>query len=498
MAWRTMKKRSPSIAFLFESHSQPIRCSTRKFTMTDQFKLDKSGLTALTGDSNRRSVLKGLVGAATATVVGGLATPRVARAANVVRFLHDETDPPTIEFFNKAIAAFEKDNPGVTIEMEAVGTAGRLQKVAAMLNAGTMPEIFKILPEERFSFGKQGFLEPLDDVIAEIGVDEYPERMIAPIEGNRFSIPYTIGHSSVFWYRDDLLTQNGIKPPKDWAEYLSAAKELTSGDQYGTVFPANKNRVTSLFFSQYYWSAGGTYFDKDLNLVFGGDAAVKALEFQRELAKSAPPSISSYVNNDLVNAYLTEKVAIDIWAGRLVSTAALNKPDLIARTKAAKRPAGPAGVGVGFSNANSLALASEKVGATSIAAAKKFLTYILTGDRAVDFALTAYPHLIPPTKSVRADSRLLQGTPQLKCRSDLAEASFDISNTLDFESEAGARIVDGKVVTAGVVNPLIGDIIARDIPAQIVQRVLLQGAEPSDAVAWGRSQMEAILAAKKG
>lgn len=466
--------------------------------MTNHPTSDNFNLPSDQAGASRRTVLKGLAGAAAASVAGSLFSPRVARAANVVRFLHDETDPPTIEFFNKAIAAFEKDNPGVTIEMEAVGSAGRLQKVTAMLNAGTMPEIFKILPEERFSFGKQGFLEPLDDVIAEIGADEYPERMIAPIDGKRFSIPYTIGHSSVFWYRDDLLSAKGINPPKDWAEYLSAARALTSGDQYGTVFPANKNRVTSLFFSQYYWSAGGTYFDKDLKLVFGGDAAIKALEFQRELAKSAPPSISSYVNNDLVNAYLTEKVAIDIWAGRLVSTAALNKPDLITRTKAAKRPAGPAGVGVGFSNANSLALASEKVGATSIAAAKKFLTYILTGDRAVDFALTAYPHLIPPTKSVRTDARLLQGTPQLKGRSDLAEASFDISNTLDFESEAGARIVGGKVVTAGVVNPLIGDIIARDIPAQIVQRVLLQGVEPAEAVAWGKTQMEAILAAKKG
>ena len=453
--------------------------------------------TDITLSPSRRAVLKGLAGVA-ALGVTGLASPQVARAAGVVRFLHDETDPPTIEFFNAAIAAFEKDNPGTTIEMEAVGSAGRLQKVAAMLNAGTMPEIFKILPEERFSFGKQGFLEPLDDVIAEIGTDQYEERMIAPIEGKRYSIPYTIGHSSVLWYRDDLLSAKGIAPPKDWAGYLSAAEALTSGDQYGTVFPANKNRVTSLFFSQYYWSAGGTYFDKDLKLVFGGEAAVKALEFQRDLAKFAPPGISNYVNNDLVNAYLTEKVAIDIWAGRVISTAAANKPDLVTRTKAAKRPAGPAGVGVGFANANNLALASEKVGAVNVAAAKKFLTYILTGDRAVDFALTAYPHLIPPTKSIRENARLLAGTPQLKGRSDLADASFDISNTLDFESEAGAKIVDGKVVTSGAVNPLIGVIIARDIPAQIVQQVLLQGKDPAEAVAWGQEQMTTLLASQKG
>jgi ABC-type glycerol-3-phosphate transport system substrate-binding protein len=362
-----------------------------------------------------------------------------------------------------------------------------------------MPEIFKILPEERFNFGQQGFLEPLDDVIAEIGIDQYPARMIAPIDGKRYSIPYTIGHSGVFWYRDDLLSAKGLQPPKNWEEYISTAAALTAGDQYGTVFPANKNRVTSLFFAQYYWSAGGTFFDKDLNLSFGGDAAIKALEFQKALLPSVPPGVVNYVNNDLVNAYLTEKVALVQWAGRLVSTAAANKPDLITRTKAAKRPAGPGGVGVGFANANNLALASEKVGSRSIAAAKEFLLYILTGNRAVDFALTAYPHLIPPTASVRADPRLLAGTPQLKGREDLAEASFDISNTLDFESEAGATIVDGKVVTTGVVNPLIGAIIARDIPAQIVQQVLLQDRAPAEAIAWGQEQMTAALKSiKKG
>lgn len=446
---------------------------------------------------SRRSVIKGLAGAAVGAVA--LAAPRIARAAEPIRFLHDETDPPTIEFFNKAIAAFEADNPGLKIEMEAVGSAGRLQKVTAMLNAHTMPEIFKILPEERFSFGRQGFLEPLDDVINAIGVDQYPDRMIAPIDGKRYSIPYTIGHSSVFWYRQDLLEAAGVELPRTWDEYIATAAKLTTGDQFGTVFPANKNRVTSLFFSQYYWSAGGTYFDKDLNLVFGGDAAVAALDFQKRLFASVPPGVVNYVNNDLVNAYLTEKVALVSWAGRLVSTAAANKPDLVTRTRAGKRPAGPAGVGVGFANPNNLALASEAVGARNVGAAKEFLQYILTGDRAVDFALTAYPHLIPPTAAVRSDPRLLAGTPALAGRNDLAEASFDISDTLDFESEAGAKIEGGKVELSGVTNPYIGAIIAKDIPAQIVQQVLLQDKAPADAVAWGQAQMEsALAAARKG
>src|SRR5690606_18739803 len=73
------------------------------------------------------------------SVAGALAQDQV------VRFLHNETDPPSIEFYNNAIKDFEAANPGIKIEMEAVSTDGRLQKVLASINTKTMPEVFKIL-----------------------------------------------------------------------------------------------------------------------------------------------------------------------------------------------------------------------------------------------------------------------------------------------------------------------------------------------------------------
>lgn len=430
------------------------------------------------------AVLAGLV----ALVAGG-----PAHAQQVVRFLHNETDPPSIEFFNKAIKGFEAQNPGIKIEMEAVSTDGRLQKVTASMNARTMPEIFKVLPEERFNFGRRGFLVPLDDVAKEIGLDDFPEDMIIRIEGKIYDLPYTLGNFSTLWYREDLLKARGVAVPKTWDEYRAAAKALTQGDVFGTVFPAGKNRMTSIFFSSMFWSAGGTYFDKSLEVTFDkGDAAVKALAFLKELAPYAPPGIASYSYGDMINTYLTGKIALDLYAPRLVANTASNMPDLLPKTKAAPPPAGPSGVGVRFVNQNSLAIASERVGAKNIAAAKKFLKYIITGDRSAQFSLTAYPHLIPPLKSVRTNPLLLAGSPALKDRPDFAKAAFDTSNSLDFENEAGAQVVNGKVV-GGVVNPYMGSIVARDIPALVVQRVVLQGQDPAEAVRWGAAEMRRIV-----
>ena len=432
--------------------------------------------------------MKAVVAAVLALLVAG-----PAYAAEVVRFLHNETDPPSIEFFNRAIKQFEAAHPGIRVEMEAVSTDGRLQKVTASMNARTMPELFKILPEERFNFGRRGFLVPLDDVAQEIGLSDFPEELIIRIDGKIYDLPYTLGNFSTLWYRADLLEAKGLAVPKTWDEWLAAARALTDGDVYGTVFPAGKNRMTSLFFSSLFWSAGGTYFDKNLEVTFDkGDAAVKALAFLKELAKYAPPGIASYSYTDMINTYLTGKIALDLYAPRLVANAASNRPDLIGKTRAAPPPAGPSGVGVRFVNQNSFAIASERVGAKNIQAAKTFLKYILTGDRAAEFSLTAYPHLIPPLKSVRNHPLVQQGIPALKDRPDLAKMAYDTSNSLDFENEAGARIVDGKVIP-GVANPYIGSIVARDIPALVVQRVVLQGQDPAEAVKWGAAEMRRIV-----
>lgn len=416
-----------------------------------------------------------------------------ASAQQVVRFLHNETDPPSIEFFNKAIQEFQAQNPDIKIEMEAVSTDGRLQKVLASINTKTMPEIFKILPEERFEFARKGYLVPLNDLVDKIGRDQYVPGSLVPVEGTVYDIPYTLGNYGVLWQRDDLLEAKGIETPKNWDELKTAAEKLTGDGNFGFMFPAGKNRMTGIFLSQIMWSAGGTYFDKDLNVTFDNPGTVKALTFLRDMAKFSPKGIGSYSYGDMINVYMTGKVALDEYAPRLIANAAMSTPDLFKNTSAAATPIGPSGVGVKFVNSNSFALSSEAVGAKNIDAARKFLEFIASGDRLRDFSLTVHPHLIPPLKNIQEEVIKAGAAATLGGREDISRASFDTSNSLDFESEAGAEFKDGKVIRSGITNPYIGSIVARDIPAQVVQRVVLQGEDPAEAAKWGQSRMEAIV-----
>jgi ABC-type glycerol-3-phosphate transport system substrate-binding protein len=411
----------------------------------------------------------------------------------VVRFLHNETDPPSIEFFNKAIKQFESQNPDIKIEMEAVSTDGRLQKVLASINTKTMPEIFKILPEERFEFARKGYLVPLDDMVNEIGKDDYVPGSLVPVEGHIYDVPYTLGNYGVLWERDDLLKAKELATPKNWDELKNVSASLTTDGNFGFMFPAGKNRMTGIFLSQLIWSAGSTYFDKDLNVTFDSPGTVKALTFLHEMAKYSPQGIGSYSYGDMINVYMTGKIGLDMYAPRLIANAALSTPELFKNTGAATTPVGPSGVGVKFVNSNSFALSSEAVGAKNIDAARKFLKFIVSGEQLKDFSLTVHPHLIPPLKDVQEAVIKAGAAASLSGREDISRIAFDTSNSLDFESEAGAQFKDGKVIRSGVVNPYIGSIVARDIPAQVVQRVVLKGEDPAKAAAWGQKRMQDIV-----
>lgn len=424
-----------------------------------------------------------------------------AAEVKVIRFLHNETDPPSVEFFNKAIKEFEAANPGIKVQMEAVSTDARLQKLTAAFASKTAPEVFKILAEERFNFARKGNIESLDDLVSSIGQSDFIPGIVTKIDGKVYDLPYTLGNWGVLWYRDDLLKAKGIKPPTNWEELKAAAKALTEDingdgkpDKFGIVIPAGKNRMTSLWFSQLLWSAGGTYFDKDMNVSFDSPATVKSLQMIKDLKPYAPPGMSSYSYGEVADVYLSGNVAMNIYAGRLVSRASTNAPDLLKVTKAAPMPVGPAGSGVKLVSPNSFAISSSKVGAKNQAEAKKFLQFLITGERSQNFSLTAFPHLIPPLKSVQ-DKMLKSELPKnFEGRKDLMDAAFDTSNGTDFPTEAGLIVKDGSIQSIGKSNPYIGSIIDRHIPAMVVQKVLIENVSPEEATKWGAEEMKKIVA----
>ncbi|HEX6446028.1 MAG TPA: extracellular solute-binding protein [Streptosporangiales bacterium] len=411
------------------------------------------------------------------------------KGTTTINFLHNETDPPSVEFFKKAISKYEDDHPSVKVDMQLVSTDGRLQRLKSLQSARQMPGVFKIVPEERYTFATAGVIEPIDDIIDDIGRSQFVEQFIVPIKGKHYDIPYTINQFTIYMYRKHLLQQAHVTPATTWDEFVTASKTVTSDknrdgrvDNFGTVIPASQNRMTDIYFAQVFWSQGGTYFDENYKVSLDADdAAVRALEILQGLARYSPPGIKAYSYSDMVSTYLTGKVVQDVYAPRLAANLADEAPQILKDTGTAPRPKGTSGLGIGYANPNSFVVSSKKYGNDDVDAAKEFLRYLVSPEQVAGFSRTAYPHMIPPLKSVQ--QRLLKEKNTMNSEhADLAKAAFDLDNTMDFTTEAGAHVAGGKLATTGDFNRYSPLITSRQISAGMVQDVLVRRMTPKEAV----------------
>ena len=212
----------------------------------------------------------------------------------------------------------------------------------------------------------------------------------------------------------------------------AAAAKLTTGGKFGFAYPAGNNRQTASYLGQLIWSAGGTFFDKDLNVSFDNPGTVKALQLLRDLAKSSPPGIGTYSTGEMSNAFSTEQVAMEQYAARVIQVMIDLKPDLVQKIGAVARVVGPTGMAVKYVGTNSFAISSPDFGAAHTEAAKKFLRFLFQRQQMVDLSLTAFPHFVPPLLSVRQEV-LEKGAAKVGGRMEIGQAAFDTANGLDLE-----------------------------------------------------------------
>ena len=250
-----------------------------------------------------------------------------------------------------------------------------------------------------------------------------------------------------------------------------------------------------MFLTMMMWGAGGTYFDKDYKVTFNNPGTIKAHEFMKRMSAYTPPGQgnASYGYGD--KAFMSGTTALIFGRGRVPQKTVAKTPDMMPKLYGATIPAGPSGCAVKYANTNGYGVGSPKFGAKNVEEGIKFLKYLLTDQRMVEFSLSAHPHTIPPQKSLQSDPRLLESKVHpLGSRPDLVAINYDLENAVDFISDAGMYCDNGKVVIVNNgYNPYMGAIIAANIPSQVVQRVILNNESPKSAVEWGHAEIEKIV-----
>jgi multiple sugar transport system substrate-binding protein len=284
-----------------------------------------------------------------------------AQATTNLTFWTVRLNTPELSAALKSIIAdFEAENPGIKIRHEPVSGNLVYPKFLTAIRGQSMPDVAEAYSYHPLQFAAADQMEPLDDIIdiwkkngllADI-FNEYAYKKFL-WKDHYWGVPYNIDIRPIY-YRKDLLEAKGIKPPRNWDEFLAAAIALNDPNNgvFGVVYPAGNFHIAQHFYMSFMFQAGGGILDKDGNLIFGTtakDANVKALTFLTDLAtkyKVTPPGIASYNTDEPHTIYLQGRAAFGLGTGGLIGRLMKESPAMFDKTgilEVLEGPAGPSG-----------------------------------------------------------------------------------------------------------------------------------------------------------
>ena len=239
----------------------------------------------------------------------------VAMAEEVLKVLMPIGGGYTIEDQEAIAREFEKDNPGVKIEMEFVGWAELWNKIITSIGAGAAPDVMYIASRWIPVLADMGAIIPLDEYITPEKRELYYDMVWDTVtyNGHVYGVVRAMS-TKVFIYNKKLFEENGVKIPTTWDELLEAAKKIHNPAKgvYGIAMAGKRFVSTVTQFLQYLYANDGKIVDEEGNVVIDKPNAVRALEFYKELSNYAQPGIIEWTREDLIKLFETGKVGMYI------------------------------------------------------------------------------------------------------------------------------------------------------------------------------------------
>lgn len=168
------------------------------------------------------------VAAVASTALGGA---NATAAGSITVWLQTDAQAPSWEPIVKAAnAQFQKDHPGVTVNVQYQTWGTHLQKFDATLAGGNAPDVIEMGNTEMTKYMAAGAFQ---DLTAEKGSlpnsSTWLEGLAASgrFGGKLYGVPYYAG-SRVVTYRTDLFKKAGVKIPTSIGEFTTVAKKLAA------------------------------------------------------------------------------------------------------------------------------------------------------------------------------------------------------------------------------------------------------------------------------
>ena len=276
----------------------------------------------------------------------------------------DENQKPAME---EIAAAFEKENPNVSIDIQVTPYKEYFTKLQTAATGGSAADVFWMNGPNFQLYASNGQLAPLDDA----GVDaaDYPEGLIDlyTYDGKLYGAPKDFD-TVALWYNKELFDAAGVAHPAagwTWDDFTAAAAALT--DPATGQFGVAASQYGQENFYDSIAQAGGEVISEDgTKTGYDSPEALEGIELWTDLiAAGSSPTAQQMTDTNPEDMFLSGKVAM-FQNGSWAAIAYGSNSDIADKVDVAPLPAGPEGNqsvihGVGnVANAKSAHLAEAK------------------------------------------------------------------------------------------------------------------------------------------
>lgn len=415
----------------------------------------------------------------------GLAGRPASAQQRTLRVWTTQGAPLQLEAYDYMVKSFEAAHPGVKVNLELFTDDAAWAKLTTAFAGGDVPDLVQHTgPEITGALYSRGLVEPMTDVVKEIGEDKFqaPSRDIYSTgDGNYFATVIGNACTCTLWYRKDLLAEEGLAVPKYFDEWVEVAKKTTKKGKYGVALPYGRTGMANQTVFYAVSAAGGWIIDPGMQVAFNSPQTIVALEFLKEMRQYAPPGANTYSWTDTLNAYVSGAVNTSIYTGRVLVNVATQNPGIDNQIACARFPMAREG---GRPMASS-SFASQFIpkGAKNMADAKRFAVWQYKQDVYVKFLHSAPGHLLP---SIDAVGRL----PEYLNHPILEKHKGSVAQLMDNVS-IGVALAKPSPQHKFIYKS--GDIFGADIMSQVLQRVVVEKESPKTAAAWGHDKIAEIM-----
>lgn len=397
---------------------------------------------------------------------------------------------------NEQLAEFTKENPNITVKLEANTYDNVYAKLMTAIQGNSLPDVLDCIEGHVAFLQSKNAIIPVDDLIDELGgKSAFTQKYLdwATKDSKTWALPDWSLHQEV-WYRKDLYQKYNLSIPTTWDQLTENAKKLNldtnsdgKTDIYGMAVPLGRNMVAQQTYSQFLYSAGVDIFDPQTGeYAFGKNKAmaVKAMDAMVKIYKESSPAGSvDWTWTDFRTAMVKGTVAQTNEWGAIIAQAQEQNPTMLDNLSCFPMP-GPDGTSQG-SCGGTYYMCIAKSTAERQQAAQKLLKFLFQKDRLADRANTRPVYALPTMKAAfesetyNSDKMVQKFSPEIK----------DIfANVIPKEERNGFE---------HGLNTAASQIESSNIMGDAVQNVILKGWTTSQAVDWLDQQLQSIISQSK-